>query len=245
MNEERKLLIANWKMNKLLEETESFIRNFTPTILCKTEIVICPPFHLINKLTPSTLISVGAQDCCALSDSYGAYTGEISAAMLKDLNCKYVIIGHSERRKYFLENDELISSKFANAVKHNLTPIVCIGESLEQRTNGTYLEILENSLFQSLAKATKSDNFIVAYEPIWSIGTGKTPDLNQIVEIHQFLSEKLLTRFAKKIKILYGGSVSLNNSNEILSLNEVSGLLIGGASLDPKIFELIVNRAEG
>ncbi len=126
-----------------------------------------------------------------------------------------------------------------------MTPIVCIGESLEQRTNGTYLEILENSLFQSLAKATKSDNFIVAYEPIWSIGTGKTPDLNQIVEIHQFLSEKLLTRFAKKIKILYGGSVSLNNSNEILSLNEVSGLLIGGASLDPKIFELIVNRAEG
>lgn len=240
----KKLIVANWKMHKTISIAKQFTDKFLATskeLLAqnKHDVVICPAFHLLDSVRKSFIgssIYLGAQDCCSFSSDEGAFTGDVSAWMLRDIGCEYVIIGHSERRERYKEINDVIKNKILNAQQAGLKVILCIGETLEQREDGAYKEALSSMLEASLPKNILLDDLIVAYEPIWAIGTGRTANLEQIEEIHKFLSEICLTRFAKELKIIYGGSVNTDNASKILNINKVSGLLVGGASLDPEKF---------
>ena len=224
---ENYMLVANWKMHKTIAMAKDFAEELFEY---RDKFILCPAFTLLNAVSRMKL---GGQDCSSYAESEGAFTGDISAAMLKDAGCEYVIIGHSERRKHHQESNHTIKNKIINAHKAGLIVILCIGESLTQREEGRYLEILAQQLKEALPDSSNQDNMVIAYEPIWAIGTGKTASIEQIEEVHQFLAKN-------RFKILYGGSVNIDNAKSILSINNVSGLLIGGASLDPKKFiELI------
>ncbi len=242
-----KLIVANWKMYKFNSVAKVFINDFAK--LAEGEVfsnaVICPPATLLSLLSDAGLpAKLGGQNCCAHSSKEGAFTGEISAAMLKDLGCEYVIIGHSERRRYQLESEDELKKKIVNAHQEGLKTIICIGETLLQRERGEYKQILEDMLINILPESVNNDNIIIAYEPVWAIGTGKNASFEQIEEVHNFLSEKLLSRFAFDAKIIYGGSVNLENAQAILNIKKVSGLLIGGASLDADKFYKIIKISE-
>jgi triosephosphate isomerase len=234
-------------MYKLASVAKVFINDFAK--LAEGEVfanaVICPPTTLLSLLSDAGLSTkLGGQNCCALSSKEGAFTGEVSAEMLKDLGCEYVIIGHSERRRYQLESEDELKKKIVNAHQEGLKAIICIGETLLQRESGEYKQILEDMLINILPESVNSDNIIIAYEPVWAIGTGKNASFEQIEEVHNFLSEKLLSRFAFDAKIIYGGSVNLENAQAILNIKKVSGLLIGGASLDADKFYKIIKISE-
>jgi triosephosphate isomerase len=235
-----KLLIAgNWKMNGNKKDI-SFIKGLSKFIsnhkLKNVEVLICPPFTLIDKfssLTSRSSINIGAQDCS--SKDSGAYTGEISASMIKDFNGKYCIIGHSERRNYHKETNNLINNKILQAQEKNLRTILCVGETLSDRKNKRTLRVLGNQLKLSLKGKINPNQLDIAYEPVWAIGTGLVPGNSDIEEVHNFIFSKLKRIYgnrAKNIRILYGGSVNSNNISSISSLNNVSGALIGGASLN-------------
>ena len=235
-----KLLIAgNWKMNGNKKDI-SFIKGLSKFIsnhkLKNVEVLICPPFTLIDKfssLTSRSSINIGAQDCS--SNDSGAYTGEISASMIKDFNGKYCIIGHSERRNYHKETNNLINNKILQAQEKNLRTILCVGETLSDRKNKRTLRVLGNQLKSSLKGKINPNQLDIAYEPVWAIGTGLVPGNSDIEEVHNFIFSKLKRIYgnrAKNIRILYGGSVNSNNISSISSLNNVSGALIGGASLN-------------
>ena len=235
-----KLLIAgNWKMNGNKKDI-SFIKGLSKFIsnhkLKNVEVLICPPFTLIDKfssLTSRSSINIGAQDCS--SNDSGAYTGEISASMIKDFNGKYCIIGHSERRNYHKETNNLINNKILQAQEKNLRTILCVGETLSDRKNKRTLRVLGNQLKSSLKGKINPNQLDIAYEPVWAIGTGLVPGNSNIEEVHNFIFSKLKRIYgnrAKNIRILYGGSVNSNNISSISSLNNVSGALIGGASLN-------------
>lgn len=246
----KSLIAANWKMNMNIKNSISFI-NFFKTyikVIKNKEIVICPPFTLLNKineLLKNTKITLGAQNM--YFEKNGAFTGEVSASMLKDIGCEYVILGHSERRQYFNESDSLINKKIKAALNNNLKPILCIGETLEQRENDQTMKIIKDPLLNCLKDIddNKMKNIVIAYEPIWAIGTGKNATPKQAEEVHKFI-RKLLTNnynknISKNIRIIYGGSMKPENAEELLKMPNIDGGLVGGASLDAKSFARICN----
>lgn len=237
MENNKSLIVGNWKMNKTIAATKSFVNEFLSLIGSKkklSDIVICPPITMYQFIKELPL-KFGAQDCSGLSANEGAFTGDISAMMLKDIGVDYVIIGHSERRKNYGESGAFLKRKISNAHENGLIVIFCIGENLEQRNDGSYFDVLSKQLEESLPESVNLNNTIIAYEPVWAIGTGNSATNNQIEEIHSFLASKF------KNKILYGGSVNSKNAKAILAIKNVFGLLIGGTSLEAKEFNEIIN----
>lgn len=247
----RKYIIAgNWKMNKNLTESIKLVSDLKANLAGKNinaDVIIAPPFtslETISSIIKETDIKLAAQNMHP-SDA-GAFTGEISADMLKSVGCDYVILGHSERRTIFNENDEFINEKVKKAHNINLTPILCCGESLEERENGTTFNVVEKQIRIGLKDLTQSqiEDTIIAYEPIWAIGTGKTASPEQAQEVHAFI-RKLLAELtnenvADNITIQYGGSVKPENSAELLSKPDIDGALVGGACLKAESFTDII-----
>ncbi len=237
------LIAGNWKMNKLPSESETWVRDFTIKLQHidhnHAEIALCVPFTHIASMTNvlvATAVRLGSQDVSAYQE--GAYTGEVSAAMLKDLGVCYAIVGHSERREYHQESDDVVCSKAQAAMANGLIPIVCVGESLEQRDAGQADDIVVAQLKASLAGISldKTDDLVIAYEPIWAIGTGKTATAEDAQAMRTTLNE-LYPHLAADMRILYGGSMKPGNAQELLSQADINGGLIGGASL--KIDDLL------
>lgn len=241
------LIAANWKMNKSIREADSFIKDFKGYFKANNEeIVICPPFTLLQHLSGlinGGNIRLGAQNMHF--EEKGAFTGEISPSMVKDAGCEYVILGHSERRHYFNEDDELINKKVKAALKYGLKPILCVGETLEQRESNATIKIIKNQLMGCLKNINENEvrTIVVAYEPVWAIGTGRNATPEQAQEVHSYirklLSDSYGSSVANKIRIIYGGSVKPENSKELLSMEDINGALVGGASLDAKSFAQI------
>lgn len=238
----RMLIAGNWKMNgdvKMAEELADAIMRGSEGDAC--EYLICPPFTALNtvsqKLTNSG-VSLGAQDCH--TEASGAHTGDISVGMLSDIGCQYVIVGHSERRSNHGESDSLVQGKAEAVQSAGLTSIICVGESNEQREAGAALEVVSAQVTQSLPADVDASRTVIAYEPVWAIGTGKVPTLEQISEMHMniqsVLSGIMGDHAAKTIRLLYGGSVNAENANEILRCEGVGGALVGGASLKADSF---------
>ncbi|MEI6097579.1 MAG: triose-phosphate isomerase [Alphaproteobacteria bacterium] len=237
-----KLAAGNWKMNGLtaaLAEVEALIA-LNPAPLC--EVLLCPPATLLAQMAHAargSFLALGGQDCH--QGAAGAHTGDISAAMLRDAGASYVILGHSERRADHAETDTLIKAKAKAALAAGLIPILCIGETLAQRDAGETLAVIGTQLDGSLPDDAAT--LVVAYEPVWAIGTGRTPTLAQIAEVHAFLRGRLATLIGAKasgIRILYGGSVKPANASEIFALPDVDGALVGGASLKAADFSAII-----
>ena len=242
----RRVIAGNWKMNVLPGEALEFVNNLTPIVKdTKNEVIICVPFtDLFYTLlaVQETNIHVGAQNMHWKES--GAYTGEISPDMLKCINVEYVIIGHSERRQYFNETDETVNLKVKSALKHGLKPIVCVGESLEQREAGKTEEIITSQVAKALEGLTLDDlsNTIIAYEPIWAIGTGKTATAEDANNSIKAIRNKIKELFnTDDITILYGGSVKPENAKELFSMSDIDGGLVGGASIKAETFGKIVN----
>lgn len=228
-----KIIVANWKMNGSNSFINAFFQNLTPKSSHK--VIFCPPYPFLA--TVSSRIKefhyyLGAQDCH--TDNAGAFTGDISAAMLADIGCQYVILGHSERRQHHQETNEIVFKKSQMALHNGLSPIICVGETLNDRTAKNHLEIVKQQLIQSIPQTTLP--LIIAYEPVWAIGTGLTATLDDIVEMHQMVA----SHYQHKVKVLYGGSVTADNAAEILSQPNVDGVLVGGASLKPEMFSTII-----
>jgi len=248
----RPIVIANWKMNTSVEEGERLferIQRDLVEIKNKVDVVICPPAtHLSEFKVQSSKFKVGLGCQNIHWEEEGAYTGEISILMVKDC-CQYVIVGHSERREYFGETDEIVNKKIKQVLKHKLIPILCIGEKLEQRKQNETKKIVESQLKEGLNNIQYSISNIqslpiIAYEPVWAIGTGQTPDPLETNKTCKFIREVLTELYnediAHRIRILYGGSVNSENVAEFTSREEIDGLLVGGASLDPGEFTRIV-----
>lgn len=233
-------------MNMLPNEAISFIEEIEPMVKdTKNEVIICVPFtdfFYANNMAQGTNIQVGVQNMHY--EDKGAYTGEISAPMLKSVNCKYVIIGHSERRQYFNETDETVNKKVKKALEYGLTPIVCVGETLEEKEAGKTIEIITSQIEKGLVdlKASDLDKIVIAYEPIWAIGTGKTATSEDAQNAIKAIREKIKSLFnTDDISILYGGSVKGSNAKELFAMKDIDGGLVGGASLEAKSFVEIVN----
>ena len=248
----KKIVAGNWKMNMTIDESNELINKLKEVSKNNVEIKIAPSFtnlYYTISLLKNSGIEVIAQN--VHSEKKGAYTGEISAKMLKSIGVNTVIIGHSERRKYFNETDTILSKKVKAALENSLNTIFCIGEELSERENGNHFEIIKNQLTNALIDLNNSEikNIVIAYEPVWAIGTGMTANNLQIQEIHEFIRQLINKKFgnqiADNIRILYGGSVKPNNAKEIFSLNDVDGGLIGGASLNFSDFHSIINAANG
>jgi len=238
---------ANWKMNKTIEETEEFINSFLPMVkdVTDVDILIAPPFTSIQiaaGFLKASNVKLGAQN--VFYEEKGAFTGEISPAMLLSCGCSHVIIGHSERRQYFMETDEIVNKKIKTARKNGLDVILCIGESLKEREENKTFEVLDRQLAGSL-KDADLNGMTIAYEPIWAIGTGKTATKEQANEAHAYIRDwlKKNREGAEKIRILYGGSVTPDNIESLIAEPEVDGALVGGASMKPDSFAKIVNGA--
>jgi triosephosphate isomerase len=249
----KKLIAGNWKMNKTQAEARVLVEDLLRDIgrFDAAEVVLCPPFTALaavsELLSTETNIRLGAQN---LSEhASGAYTGEISAAMLKELYVRYVIIGHSERRQYQKEDNALINRKTKVALAAEIKPIVCIGETLPEREANKWKKVLETQLTEGLAGFTEEQlgDIVLAYEPVWAIGTGKTASPEQAEEAHQFIREQLGKLFtpagAERVRIQYGGSVKPENAKELLTQPNIDGALVGGASLDARGFVSIIKNA--
>lgn len=244
----KKIIAANWKMHKTLLETKDFLRDFKGKAQSEEnrEIIICPPFTAFAEAViecKNTDIKIGAQNCHY--ESSGAFTGEISAEMICDIGVEYVILGHSERRKYFCETDEIINKKIHKALENNLKVIFCVGESLEIRENGSVNEWIAGQIKSGLKDISKEDlkNIIVAYEPIWAIGTGKAINAEAADDMAKFIKKCLAENFGSETAVLYGGSVKPSNAAEFVRSKSVDGLLVGGASLSAEGFAEIVLAA--
>ena len=245
----KKVIAGNWKMNMFPNEAIAFIEEFTPLVKdSENEVVLCVPYtDLFYALltAQNTNIKIGAQNMHWAET--GAYTGEVSAKMLKSIGVEYVILGHSERRQYFNETDETVNKKLKVAFENELKPIVCVGESLEQREAGITAEIITSQTRLALAGLTEDQvkNTIIAYEPIWAIGTGKTATSedanNSIKEIRQEIEKIYGKDVADCVIIQYGGSVKSSNAKELFNMSDIDGGLVGGASLKPDEFAKIVN----
>ena len=241
----RQIIVGNWKMNGTSRDSQALVQALLAGLPASVpDVVICPPFTQLALLTDAlklTSVALGAQDCH--KDASGAHTGDISAPMLTDLGVSYVILGHSERRQEHGELDETVREKAVAAGKAGLTPIVCIGETEDQRDSGEHFDTLGWQI-----KGSLPDGFsgILAYEPIWAIGTGRAATTDEIAETMKFLREELVRQFGesgKTIRILYGGSVNDKNAASILSITDVAGALVGGASLKAEAFLSIVGAA--
>lgn len=245
----RKVIIAgNWKMNKTVSESVEFIEELKKEELDKeVECVVCAPFISLERLSvasKNTAIKLGAQNVSQYDN--GAYTGEISTSMLKDLKMEYVIVGHSERRQYFLETNEVINQKVQKVLSSKMTPILCVGETLEERESGKMNNVIATQIKEGLANLSfeQAKGVVVAYEPIWAIGTGKTATSDQANEMAMFIRNQLRELFqdvAGDISILYGGSVKPDNIKEIMAQSDIDGALVGGAALKVDSFAELVN----
>ena len=245
----KKVIAGNWKMNMLPNEAIKFIQDLTPLVKdTKNEIILCVPYIdlFYSILTAQgTNIKIGAQNMHY--EESGAYTGEISGKMLKAINVEYVIIGHSERRKYFNETDDIVNKKVKSAFKYGLKPIVCVGETLEQKEEGKAEAVIEKQVDDVLEGLTNEqvENLIIAYEPIWAIGTGKaatSEDANNgAKQIRNEIAKTYGQETASKVIILYGGSVNETNAKELFEMSDIDGGLVGKASLNPEKFSKIVN----
>lgn len=238
----RKIVIAgNWKMFKTQAEASEFLQEFLPRLEETTEereVVLCVPFTdlgVLSKALHGSRIRLGAQN--VHWEVSGAFTGEISAPMLLELGVRYVVIGHSERRQYFGETDETVNLRLKAAQQHGLTPILCVGESKEQRQTGETESLIKHQLKEDLVEVDQ-DNLVIAYEPIWAIGTGDTCESLEANRVIELIRNQLKN---PDVPILYGGSVKPNNIDEIMAQPEIDGALVGGASLDPIGFARIVN----
>jgi triosephosphate isomerase len=262
----KKIVVGNWKMNMTMDQSNSLIKELKSISENDVEIKIAPSFtNLHNAVlfgqfssSNSQYIEVVAQNIH--SEERGAYTGEISAEMLKSIGVKSVIIGHSERRKYFNETDSILSKKVKTAIKYNIGVIFCVGEELSERENNNHFNIIKDQISIGLfdLDVYEINKVVIAYEPVWAIGTGKTANSNQIQEMHEFIRELVRDKFdhlrnkstndsaaSESLRILYGGSVKPNNAKEIFSLQDVDGGLIGGASLNFADFSTIIKAANG
>jgi len=232
------IIVANWKMNKTAKEAVSFIRKFKVLVkgVKNVRIIICPAFTAVCALCKDLgNISLGAQDM--FFEEKGAYTGEVSPLMVKEC-CKYVLIGHSERRKYFNETNQLLNKKLKSALVNNLKPIYCVGENLKERQADKSKNVVEKQIKEGL-NGIDAKKIIIAYEPIWAIGTGKTATPKQAEEMHSFI--KGLT--SRNTPVLYGGSVKPDNIKELMKEKDIDGVLVGGASLEAKSFSEVVKGA--
>jgi triosephosphate isomerase len=245
----RKHLIAgNWKMYKTPKQAKELAEQLKAGLanVKDVEIVICPPFTalpIVSQVVKGSNIGLGAQNMHY--ETKGAFTGEISPEFLLELGCKYVILGHSERRQYFNETDELINKKLMTALKMNLYSIFCIGENLSERESNKTFDVIKNQLSLGLMKIREGmEKITIAYEPIWAIGTGKTATPEQAAEVHGFIRDWLKKNYnqtvAEEKRILYGGSVKPDNIDELMAKQDLDGALVGGASLDDQSFIRIV-----
>jgi triosephosphate isomerase (TIM) len=253
MNKDRKLIIAgNWKMNKTVAEALDLVRGLKIELanVKEVDIIVCPPCTALAEVSKAILdsnIRLGAQNMS--EHNVGAFTGEIAAVMLKEFSVRYVILGHSERRQYQKETDALIAKKAAAVHAASLKPIVCVGETLEERESGHMEKVLEIQVRGSLAGLTKDQmsETVVAYEPVWAIGTGKTATTAQAQEAHAFIRRLLVKSFdeavARRVRIQYGGSVKPSNARELMSQPDVDGALVGGASLEARSFSDIIKSS--
>ncbi len=244
-------IAGNWKMNptisegiKLVQELKESLKDYNDG-----EVVVIPPFthlSLVKKEIEGTNIKLGAQNMHW--EKSGAYTGEISPLMLKEIGCSYVIIGHSERRRYFGETDKTVNSKARSAIVHDLIPIICIGETIEEREKGITFEIIEQQLKTATEGLGKEEisKMVIAYEPVWAIGTGKNATPSQAEEVHLFIRKSLESIYGNKISncaiIIYGGSVTMENAFSLLEMRNVDGFLVGGASLKSEFFQGIIRN---
>lgn len=242
-------MVANWKMHKTVKESVDFTRQLVGKLSesAKSDVVIAPPFtslHPVAEELRDSAIYLSAQNLHW--DEKGAYTGEVSAGMLVDVGCKYVIIGHSERRAFFNESDGDINRKIKIALKFNLRPIFCIGETSDERESGKTFAVIKKQIKEGLIDLASDDirQIIIAYEPIWAIGTGRTASPNQAEEVHSFIRNMIREIHGKdvsgKTMILYGGSVNPNNIADLMSQPDIDGALVGGASLDVEKFIKVV-----
>lgn len=246
----KKLIAGNWKMNGTEKSADALIISVeeaiaqTPAILEKCDFVVCPPSVYIPMVKDkASVVAVGGQDCS--DKASGAFTGDIAAPMLKDIGATYVILGHSERRQYHKESDQLVHDKAVSANAHGLISIICVGETEAEREAGKQNEVVAAQLAASVPASATAQNTVIAYEPVWAIGTGKTATAEDIRAMHAFVREKLNTAFADgaNIRILYGGSVKPSNAAEIFAVPDVNGALIGGASLKCEDFMGIATAA--
>lgn len=240
------LIAGNWKMNGLtasLSEVETLKNALSGADARECDVALCLPATLIGKAVDVAdgVFSMGGQDCHTLVS--GAHTGDISAEMLKDLGAIYVIVGHSERRADHHEEDSVVASKANAAIRAGLVPIICVGETENERKFGTALSVVEMQLAASVPDAAQEAPFVIAYEPVWAIGTGLTPTLDDIAEMHKSIRDNLVGRFGDKgakVPVLYGGSMKPSNAAEILAIDHVNGGLVGGASLKADDFIEII-----
>lgn len=242
----KKLIAGNWKMNGTRESAKALLADIVnhihkhPGVLERCDFLVCPAFLHIglarHTLHSAPHIAYGAQDCSAFGD--GAYTGDVSAAMLKDQGCQYVILGHSERREYHKESSETVRAKAEKALEAGLKVIICVGEKLKEREEGLAEDIVKQQLIGSLPKAANGSNTVIAYEPVWAIGTGKSATPADIAAMHGFIRRLLVDRVenGSAVRILYGGSVKPDNAGVIFAVRDVNGALIGGASLKADSF---------
>lgn len=250
----RPLIVGNWKMNKTASEAAAFIHDLCKRVPASphADVVLAPPFTAIesarNALGPSPYFSLGAQN--VHWETYGAFTGEVSAPMLRDLGCRYVILGHSERRALFGERDEHIQMKVRAALRHGLSPILCVGESLVHREAGLIESIVTGQLSGTLEGLTTQDlsTVTIAYEPVWAIGTGRAATTEQAVIVHRsirlFIETGWDSKTASAIRILYGGSVTPQNIKSLLASDAIDGALVGGACLNLDSFATIIKIAQ-
>jgi triosephosphate isomerase len=247
-------MAGNWKMHKTVSEAVDFVTRLQKKLgdWDETEAVVAPPFvalaSVAERLT-GTKIALAAQDC--FWEKKGAFTGEVSPPMLRDVGCQYVIIGHSERRAYFGETDETVNKKVKAVLSHDLHPIICVGESLQERERGDTFKIVERQMKEGLKglDAVAVHVIVIAYEPIWAIGTGETATPQQAQEVHAFIRGLLSAIFspdeAEKVRIQYGGSVKPDNIDELMAQPDIDGALVGGASLEVDSFARIVRFEKG
>jgi len=248
----RPIIAGNWKMNKTVQDALDVSIGLKRKFYTfgEADIVICPPFTALSKVgdeISDSSIMLGAQD--VYWEEEGAFTGEVSPKMLKDVGCRYVIVGHSERRALLGETDETVNKKARVVLKYGMVPIMCIGERIEERDNGTTFEVLEKQLTRGLKDFTKEEilRLIIAYEPVWAIGTGRTATPQQAQEAHRFIRDFIERQYDKeassKMRIQYGGSVKHDNIANLMAEEDIDGALVGGASLDVNTFVQIVENS--
>lgn len=236
----KKLIAGNWKMNMTLDTAIALAKDITAQAgQAQADYLICPPFIYLDRIAAiveGSAVNLGAQDC-SFNDN-GAHTGDISAAMIKDIGATYVILGHSERRTDHGETDDIVHQKAARAHEHELTTIICVGETNEQREQGVEQDVVAAQLKGALPSSVTSTNTVIAYEPVWAIGTGKTATPEDAGSMHSFIREQLGAQFddPENVRILYGGSMKPENATALLSMPNIDGGLIGGASLKAKSF---------
>ncbi|OEG70855.1 triose-phosphate isomerase [Candidatus Endomicrobiellum trichonymphae] len=246
------LMAGNWKMNKTVSESVSIIKALKGTVdgVSDVEILICPAFtalYEVNNEIKGSNINLGAQNL--FWEAKGAFTGEISTAMIRDAGCSYVIVGHSERRQYFGETDKTVNKKTKAALAADITPIVCVGETLKERENNVTFSVIEKQVRDGLADITlqQASLTVIAYEPVWAIGTGKTATPDQAQEVHSFIRKiyaQMYKESAEKVRILYGGSVNPGNVSDLMKKSDIDGGLVGGASLEAESFTKLVKYSK-